>query len=79
MKTMCDEVSRILEDNRSFVAQTQAEQADAKAKLILEAEALHAKQQAIVAFVEGVAATVDGAEGAAGHGERHPMSGLSTS
>ena len=58
MKTMRDEVSRILEDSRTFVSRTEAEQHEARSKLLLGVESLHAKQQSIVSFVEGVLATV---------------------
>ena len=58
MKTMRDEVPRILEDSRNFVSRTEAEQNEARSKLLLEVESLHAKQQSIVSFVESVPATV---------------------
>ena len=58
MKTMRDEVSRILEDSRTFVSRTEAEQNEARAKLLLEVESLHAKHQSTVSVVEGVPATV---------------------
>ena len=56
MKQMRDEVSCILEDSRTFVSKTEADQNDARAKLLLEVEGLHAKEQSIVVFVEGVPA-----------------------
>ena len=52
MKTMRDEVSRILEDNQTFVTRVENEQSEAQAKLALELDASHTQQQAIVTFVE---------------------------
>ena len=70
MKQMRDEVSRIFEDSRTFVSKTEADQNDARAKLLLEVKGLHAKQQTIVACVEGVPAQVSEAQVTAGAGNR---------
>ena len=52
MKTMRDEVSRILEDSQTFVSRVEAEQKAARTKFLLECDALNTKQQSIVAYVE---------------------------
>ena len=54
MKTMRDEVSRILEDSQTFVTRVEKEQNEARAKLLLECDALNTKQQSIVSYVESL-------------------------
>ena len=54
MKTMRDEVSRILEDSQLFMTRVEAEQNEARAKLLLECDSLNTKQQAIVDFMESL-------------------------
>ena len=44
MKKMSDEVAHIFDDSRAFVSQTQAEQVEAKAKLIFEVQVSHGKK-----------------------------------
>ena len=54
MKTMRDEVSRILVDSQTFVARVKHEQNEARTKLLLECDTLNTKQHAIVSYVESL-------------------------
>ena len=60
IKKASDEIHRILADCRTFVQQTRDEANSASVAMLLETQALHEKQQAIVKFVEGVPDTVAG-------------------
>ena len=53
-----DEIARILGDCRTFVEQTQTQAVTSRTEMIQRVEALHAKQQDIVKFVDGVPETV---------------------
>jgi hypothetical protein len=52
------EIQRILADCSTFVQQTRDEANSANAAMLLETQALHEKQQAIVKFVDGAPDTV---------------------
>ena len=54
IKRARDEIESILGDCRAFVTQTQAQAAVAKTEMIQQVEALHAKPQNIVKFVDDV-------------------------
>ena len=58
IKKASDEIARILGDSHTFVAETRAQADASKTELIQQVEALHAKQQDIVKFVDGVPETV---------------------
>jgi hypothetical protein len=58
MGTAKSEIQRILADCNTFVKQTRDEANSANAAMLLETNALHEKQQAIVGFVNGVPDTV---------------------
>ena len=59
MKTMRDKESRIFGDSQTFVTRVEAEQNQARSKLLLECESLNIKQQSIVNYVESLQPQVD--------------------